>query len=214
MSEITRASLPGASERFIRGILPDNPIYRQLLGMCPTLAVSNSMQGAVTMAGATAFVLIMSNLVTSALRKVITPHLRIPVYTVTIAAFVTIADRSLQAFLPEMSLKLGPYIPLIIVNCIIIGRAEVCASQQGIVIALGDAFGQAIGFLLGLSSLAIVRELLGSGELFGRTILPATMWDPWIIMILPPGAFITLGVWLGVVNWLQERRARGSRKEA
>lgn len=206
-------SLPGPGERFLRGILPDNPTYRQMLGMCPTLAVSNSMQGAVTMAGATAFVLIMSNLVISLLRNLIVPHLRIPIYTVTIAAFVTIADRALQAFLPEMSMKLGPYIPLIIVNCIIIGRAEVCAALQGPWTSLMDAFGQSIGFLLGLSSLGIIREILGSGALFGHQILPASAWDPWIIMILPPGAFITLGAWMGVMNWLQARQTR-ARKEA
>jgi electron transport complex protein RnfE len=204
MSE-TATQLPGGGERFIRGILPENPVLRQLLGMCPTLAVTNTAAGAVTMAGATTFVLIMSNLIVAALRKVLQPHLRILVYTLTIAAFVTIADRFLKAFLPAMSDELGPYVPLIIVNCMIISRAEICASKQKVGVALMDAVGVGLGFLLALAAMGVIRELLGAGTVFGLQIMPG-FWENWAIMILPPGAFLTLGVIIGIVNWLGDRK--------
>jgi electron transport complex protein RnfE len=131
---------PTAAERFVRGILPENPVYRQMLALCPTLAVTGGMKPAVTMAMATGFVLICANLIVSMLRHVLQPHLRILVYTLTIATFVTIADRMLQAFLPDMSKVLGPYVPLIIVNCMIIARCEICASKQGLGVAgIADA---------------------------------------------------------------------------
>jgi electron transport complex protein RnfE len=189
----------------IRGILPENAVFRQLLGMCPTLAVTNTMAGALTMGLATTFVLVSSNLVVSLLRRLLQPHLRILVYTLTIASFVTMADRFLAAYFPEMSLRLGPYIPLIIVNCIIISRAEICASRQGLVTSLCDGLGQGGGFVLGLLSLAVVRELLGAGTLFGARILPEA-WPNWVIMVLPPGAFLTLGALIALVNWMTDRR--------
>ncbi len=196
--------LPSAGERFRRGVLPENPVFRQLLGMCPVLAVTNSMAGALTMGLATTFVLVSSNVVVSLLRRQLQPHLRILVYTLTIASFVTIADRFLAAFLPEMSLLLGPYVPLIIVNCLIISRAEACASKQALGSALGDAFGQGAGFMLGLLCLGFIRELLGSGSLFGVRVLPDA-WPDWLIMVLPPGAFLTLGMLIAVVNWWDAR---------
>ena len=155
------ADQPTASERFIQGILPENPVYRQLLGLCPTLAVTNGMKAALTMAAATAFVLICANIVTSLIRNLLKPHLRIVIFTLTIATFVTIADRFLAAYLYQMSKTLGPYIPLIIVNCLIICRCEVCASRQSVFVAASDAVGQALGFGLALSSIAAVREILG-----------------------------------------------------
>jgi len=191
---------PTPLERFIRGILPENPTYRQVLGMCPTLAVTNGMQEAVTMAGAVAFVLICANAVTSLIRGLLKPHLRILVFTLTIAAFVTIADRFLAAFLPDMSKALGPYVPLIIVNCIIIARCEVCASKQSLGPAVGDALGQSVGFLLGLASIATVREVLGSGTWFRMELMSESAWPRWGIMLLPPGAFLTLGLLMGGVN--------------
>ncbi len=200
---------PTSAERFISGILPENPIFRQLLGMCPVLAVTNSMKGAMTMAAATAFVLIMASLIVSLIRGLLKPHLRILVFTVTIAAFVTIADRFLAAYMWEMSKQLGPYIPLIIVNCIIIGRCEVCASKQGPFVAVSDGLGQSLGFALGLASLATVREVLGTGTWFEIPVLPAA-WPDWVVMILPPGAFLTLGTLLGVVNWWGSRRSAKS----
>jgi len=198
---------PTAMERFINGVLPENPVYRQLLGMCPILAVTGSMATAMTMAGATAFVLIMANLIVSIIRGLLKPHLRILVFTLTIATFVTIADRALQAFLYDLSKELGPYIPLIIVNCLIISRCEICASKQGPHIALMDAFGMSLGFALALASLATVREVLGNGTWFGLTVMP-DWWTNWGIMVLPPGAFLGLGLLLGLVEWMQMVRAK------
>jgi electron transport complex protein RnfE len=200
------ADQPTALERFINGILPENPVYRQLLGLCPTLAVTNGLKQAITMACSVLFVLLCANVVTSLIRNLLKPHLRILVFTLTIAVFVTIADRFLAAYFFKMSKTLGPYIPLIIVNCIIIARCEVCASKQSVFIAASDALGQSIGYGLALISIATVRELLGTGGLFGIPILPAS-WPAWVIMVLPPGAFITLGLMLGLVNWIDIRRS-------
>lgn len=205
--------LPTPAERFIRGILPENPVLRQVLGVCPTLAVTNTMEGAMTMAGAVLFVLTCANVLVSLLRPLLKPHLRILVFTLTIATFVTIADRFLAAYMYDMSKQLGPYIPLIIVNCIIIARCEVCGSKQSLPAAFLDAVGQSLGFALALGAIATVREVLGFGTWFGRwlgiRLLPATLsdrvWAPWTVMILPPGAFLTLALLLGAVNWAGAR---------
>ncbi len=197
---------PTAAERFLNGILPENPVYRQLLGMCPTLAVTNGMKPAITMAGATAFVLIMSNIIVSLIRGLLKPHLRILVFTLTIATFVTIADRFLAAYMYDMSKQLGPYVPLIIVNCLIISRAEICASKQSLGTAVADAVGMSLGFALALASIATVREILGSGTWFGINVL-GTGWPAWGIMVLPPGAFLTLGLLLGGAEWFGKRRS-------
>lgn len=196
-------------ERFVRGIIPENPVYRQLLGLCPTLAVTNNMKAALTMSGAVLFVLVGANLVVSLIRGLLKPHLRILVFTLTIATFVTIADRFLAAFVYDMSKELGPYVPLIIVNCIIICRCEVCASRQAVPAAVADAVGQSLGFTLALSSIATVREILGAGTWLGLRVLP-TGWDNWVIMVLPAGAFLTMGVLLGLANHLAERGAKQS----
>ncbi len=190
---------PTSMERFTNGILPENPVFRQLLGLCPTLAVTNNLKSAVTMAGAVAFVLLGANIITSLIRNLLKPHLRIVIYTLTIATFVTLVDRFLAAYMYNMSKALGPYIPLIIVNCIIICRCEVCASKQSVFTAASDAIGQSIGFAIALVSIASVRELLGSGKLFDYQILSSS-WPNWVIMVLPPGAFITLGLLLGLIN--------------
>ena len=201
------ADQPTAIERFIQGILPENPVYRQLLGLCPTLAVTNGLKAAITMSAAVAFVLFCANVVTSLMRNLLKPHLRIVIFTLTIATFVTIADRVLAAYLYQMSRVLGPYIPLIIVNCIIICRCEVCASKQGVFVAGADALGQSIGFCLALCSIAAVREILGTGMLFDIRLLPAA-WSDWVIMVLPPGAFLTFGLLLGLVNWYSDRQSQ------
>lgn len=199
------ADQPTALERFVQGILPENPVYRQLLGLCPTLAVTNGMKPALTMAVSVAFVLVCANVVISLIRNLLKPHLRIVVFTLTIATFVTVADRVLAAYMFQMSKTLGPYIPLIIVNCLIICRCEVCASKQNMITAAADGLGQAIGFGLALASIAAVREILGTGMLMGFSILPAC-WPDWVIMVLPPGAFITLGLLLGLVNYIDFKR--------
>jgi len=199
------ANQPTALERFVQGILPENPVYRQLLGLCPTLAVTNGMKPALTMAVSVAFVLVCANVVISLIRNLLKPHLRIVVFTLTIATFVTVADRVLAAYMFQMSKTLGPYIPLIIVNCLIICRCEVCASKQNVITAAADGLGQAIGFGLALASIAAVREILGTGMLMGFRVLPAG-WPDWVVMVLPPGAFITLGLLLGLVNYIDFKR--------
>lgn len=204
------ADQPTPLERFINGILPENPVYRQVLGMCPTLAVTNSLKGAMTMAGAVLFVLFCANVIISLIRDLLKPHLRIVVFTLTIATFVTIVDRFLAAYMYQMSKNLGPYIPLIIVNCIIICRCEVCASKQPVFTAAADALGQSAGYAVALASIASVREIMGTGMLFGVRVLPAA-WPDWIIMVLPPGAFLTLGLLMGLVNHLSSMR-RGMEK--
>lgn len=196
---------PTAFERFAQGILPENPVYRQLLGLCPVLAVTNNVQGAMTMAGAVFFVLLCANVIISLIRDLLKPHLRIVIFTLTIATFVTIVDRFLAAYMYQMSKNLGPYIPLIIVNCIIICRCEVCASKQSVFTAASDAAGQSLGFALALASIASVREILGTGMFFGSRVLPE-MWPDWVIMVLPPGAFLTFGLLLGAVNWVAARK--------
>ncbi len=207
------ADKPSAAERFVQGILPENPVYRQLLGLCSTLAVTNGLKPALTMAGAVGFVLLSANVIISLIRNLLKPHLRIVVFTLIIAAFVTMVDRFLAAYMYTMSKALGPYIPLIIVNCIIICRCEVCASRQSVVTASADAVGQTIGFGLALVSIALVRELLGTGALAGVRVLPAD-WPAWVIMVLPPGAFLTFGLLLGLANWIaavrsSDRQGRG-----
>lgn len=197
-------SLPDARARFVRGWFVENPTYVQLLGMCPTLAVTNTLPAAVTMAVATGVVLLCSNIITSLIRRQLQPHLRILIYTLTIATFVTIVDRLLAAFAPAMSRQLGPYVPLIIVNCIIISRAEACASRQSVWTAVADAVGQSGGFLLGLSSLGIIRELLGSGSLWGVKVLPEK-FPTMLIFVLPAGAFLTLGILSGILNAIKMR---------
>jgi len=197
---------PTAIERLISGIIPENPVYRQLLGMCPTLAVTAAMKPAMTMVAATAFVLICANLITSLIRQLLKPHLRIVVFTLTIATFVTVADRFLAAYAYPMSKELGPYVPLIIVNCMIISRCEVCASKQGVGVALADAFGVSLGFMLALASVATVREILGMGSWFGLTVLPDG-FPRWGLMVMPPGAFLTLGLLLALVTWFAHRRS-------
>ncbi len=205
------ADQPTPMERFIQGILPENPVYRQLLGLCPTLAVTNGMKAALTMSGAVLFVLFFANIITSAIRNLLKPHLRIVIFVLTIATFVTIADRFLAAYMYQMSKQLGPYIPLIIVNCLIICRCEVCASKQSVTTAAADAVGQSIGFALALSSIAAVREILGTGRFFDVTVLPAA-WPDWVIMVLPPGAFLTFGLLLGAINWYGDHKAQQQEK--
>jgi electron transport complex protein RnfE len=204
--------LPTPFERFIQGILPENPVYRQLLGLCPTLAVTSGLKPALTMAVAVGVVLLSANIIISLIRNLLKPHLRIVVFTLTIATFVTIVDRLLAAYLYQMSKTLGPYIPLIIVNCIIICRCEVCASRQPVAAAAADAVGQAIGFGLALTSIAAIREILGTGMLAGFQVLPSA-WPQWVIMVLPPGAFLTFGLLLALVNWIDSVRSKKTELE-
>lgn len=194
------------SKTFVTGLWQENPVLRLLLGMCPTLAVTAAVKPALTMGCSVIFVLVCSNLVVSLMRNPLKPHLRILMFTLTIAAFVTIADLFLKAYVPDMSESLGPYIPLIIVNCIIICRAEACASQNGVAVSIIDALGMGAGFTITLSVLACVRELLGTGTIAGKAVMPEA-FVPWAALGLPVGAFVTLGLMLGLVNLITKKRA-------
>jgi Na+-translocating ferredoxin:NAD+ oxidoreductase subunit E len=191
---------------FSAGLWKENPVFRLLLGMCPTLAVTAAMKPALTMGCCVIFVLVCSNLVVSLMRDLLKPHVRILMFTLTIATFVTIADLLLKAFQPEMSAALGPYVPLIIVNCLIICRAEACASKNGLVVSLVDALGMGLGFTLTLCVLAGIREVLSTGNLFEVRVMP-NAFVPWAAMSMPVGAFITLGLLLGLVNIISRKEA-------
>ena len=195
-----------ASDALFSGFWKQNPILRLLLGMCPTLAVTTSVGAALTMGGSVIFVLVCSNIIVSLMRNLMKPHLRILMYTLTIATFVTIADLILKAFLPEMSENLGPFIPLIIVNCVIIGRAEACASKNNLFISFLDAIGMGLGFTITLAVLAAIREVLATGQILGCDILNNFQWfTPMVAMILPVGAFVTLGLMIGLVNVISNK---------
>jgi electron transport complex protein RnfE len=194
------------SRTFITGLWKENPVFRLLLGMCPTLAVTAAVKPALTMGCSVIFVLVCSNIAVSLMRKLLKPHLRILMFTLAIATFVTIADLFLKAFLPEMSERLGPYVPLIIVNCIIICRAEACASKNGLAVSLVDAIGMGLGFTMTLCVLASVREMLATGKIFELSVMPEA-FVPWAAMSMPVGAFITLGLMLGLVNTITKKKA-------
>jgi len=191
-------------QTLIAGLWRENPVFRLLLGMCPTLAVTAAVKPAFTMGCCVIFVLVCSNIIVSLMRNLLKPHLRILMFTLTIATFVTIADLFLKAFQPEMSEVLGPYVPLIIVNCIIICRAEACASKNGLIVSLMDAVGMGVGFTLTLCVLAGVRELLSTGKIFELQLTP-DWFVPWAAMGMPVGAFISLGLMLGLVNTISEK---------
>ena len=193
-------------ETLLAGLWRENPVFRLLLGMCPTLAVTAAVKPALTMGLSVIFVLVCSNIVVSLMRNLLKPHLRILMFTLTIATFVTIADLFLKAFQPVMSETLGPYVPLIIVNCIIICRAEACASKNGLVVSIIDAVGMGVGFTLTLCVLAGIRELLSTGMIFEAKVMPE-WFVPWAAMGMPVGAFITLGLMLGLVNLITKREA-------
>ncbi|MHC4783892.1 MAG: electron transport complex subunit RsxE [Planctomycetota bacterium] len=203
MSDSKKRSLV---KTFTAGLWDNNPVLRLLLGMCPTLAVTAAVKPALTMGLSVIFVLLFSNIVVSSLRHLLKPHLRILMFTLTIATAVTIADLYLKAFMPEMSASLGPFIPLIIVNCIIIGRAEACASKNGLVISIIDALGMGAGFTLTLCFLAGIREVLATGKIFEVAVMPSS-FTPWAAMGMPVGAFITLGLMLAAVNIISKKTA-------
>ena len=197
------------TQTLIAGLWRENPVFRLLLGMCPTLAVTAAVKPALTMGLSVIFVLLCSNIVVSLMRNFLKPHLRILMFTLTIATFVTIADLFLKAFQPRMSEILGPYVPLIIVNCIIICRAEACASKNGLIVSIIDALGMGVGFTLTLCVLAGIREVLSTGAIWEIRILPAG-FVPWTAMSMPVGAFITLGLLLALVNVVSKKQAMSS----
>ena len=188
------------------GLWTEIPVLRLILGMCPMLAVTTAVKPALTMGLSVLFVMICSNIMVSLMRNLLKPHLRILMFTLTIAVFVTIADLYLRAFYPQMSEALGPYVPLIIVNCIIIARAEACASKCGVLISTIDAVSMGIGFTIVLCILAAIRELLATGMIFDVMIMPKA-FVPWAAMRMPVGAFVTLGLMLGLVNFATGKKS-------
>jgi electron transport complex protein RnfE len=186
----------------LNGITKENPTFVLMLGMCPTLATTTSAINGLSMGLATMFVLICSNIVISLIKNLTPDMVRIPVFIVVIASFVTLLQMVMQAYLPDIYASLGLFIPLIVVNCIILGRAEAFAAKNGPVESLMDGVGIGLGFTIGLTLLGICREILGAGSVFGITLLPETYNI--LLFVLPPGAFITLGFLVAIVNKLKK----------
>ncbi len=194
-----------STDEFIKGLWRENPVFVQVLGMCPTLAVSNTAMNALAMGLATTFVLAMSNVLVSSLRNFIPKQVRIASYILIIATFVTMTDYMIQAISVDLHKSLGAFISLIVVNCVILGRAEAFASKNSIGMSVLDGLGMGIGFTFALFCLGAVRELLGNGSFFGMAFLPDNFQE-WIVMILPAGGFFTLAIWLLLFNAIKEKR--------
>ena len=189
----------------LNGIIKENPIFVLLLGMCPTLATTSSAINGMSMGLATTFVLISSNAVISLLKNVIPDMVRIPAFIVVIATFVTIIEMMMNAYVPALAESLGIFIPLIVVNCIVLGRAESFASKNGVVSSIFDGVGIGLGFTLALTLLGASRELLGTGKIFSQTIYPEQYGS--LLFVLAPGAFIVLGFLIAIFNKLQHKKA-------
>ncbi|BDB00302.1 electron transport complex subunit E [Clostridium botulinum] len=194
-------------ERLKNGIIDENVTFVQVLAMCPTLAVTSSAQNGIGMGLASTVVLMGSNLVISLLRKAIPDKIRIPSFIVVIAGFVTLLQFLMQGFVPALYQSLGIFIPLIVVNCVILGRAEAYASKNGPVASIFDGLGQGLGFTISLTVIGMIRELLGAGQLFGHQIMPSS-FQPALIMILAPGAFFTLGILMAIINNRKLKKAK------
>ena len=204
-----RPSLRGV---FVNGILNENPTFRLVLGTCPTIAVTTSVMNGLGMGLAATFVLIGSNVVISALRKVIPDKVRIPCFVLVICTFVTIVQMLLQAFVPSLYASLGLFIPLIVVNCIILARAEAFASKNGVVASAVDGLGMGLGFTLAMVLMGSIRELIGSGTIFGAAVFGAS-FEPMLLFVLAPGGFIAYGLLLGIINAVSAKIAARKEKE-
>ena len=198
MEETTMSNL----KILMNGIITENPTFVLLLGMCPTLGTTSSAMNGMSMGLATMFVLICSNMVISALKNVIPDMVRIPGYIIVIATFVTVVQMCMEAFIPALYASLGLFIPLIVVNCIVLGRAEAFAAKNGVVASAFDGIGIGLGFTIALTLLGAIRELLGTGKLFNLTIMPEQFGS--LIFVLAPGAFIALGFLIAIVNKLRK----------
>jgi Na+-translocating ferredoxin:NAD+ oxidoreductase subunit E len=198
---------PMTLETFTQGLWKDNPVFVMMLGLCPTLAVTNSAVNALAMGLATTFVLICSGLLVSLLRKVIPKQVRIASYIIIIATFVTMADYGIKAISLDLYKALGAFIQLIVVNCIILGRAEAYASKETPIKAMVNGAGMGFGFTLALLCLGVVREILGSGTLFGVQVM-SDRFQTWSVFVLPPGGFFVLAGWLMLFSWLRERKLK------
>lgn len=205
MSEQPKA--PTDMNVFLNGLWRENPVFVTVLGMCPTLAVTNTVMNCIAMGLAATFVLVCSSALISMLRNFIPKEVRIATYIVIIATFVTVVDYLIQAISLELYASLGAFIQLIVVNCIILGRAEAFASKNSVRKSIWDALGMGLGFTFALLCLGVVRELLGNGSLCGYPVFGSS-FEPWSIFILPPGGFFVLGSWLLFFSWLRQRSAR------
>ena len=199
-------------DEFVKGIWKENPVFIAVLGLCPALAVTNTAINSLTMALSTLFVLVSSSLLVSTFRKVIPKEVRITTFVIIIATFVTVADFTLQAFLPKIHKDLGAFIALIVVNCLILGRQEAFASKNTIRLAVADALGMGLGFGFALFCLGVIREILGNGSLFDFPLFGPN-YEPWVIMILPPGGFLSLGFLLLFFNCLKAYRLNAREKK-
>ncbi len=195
-----------AMKEFTKGFIKENPVFILVLGMCPTLAVTSSVKDALGMGISSTFVLLCSNIIVSLIKGIVPTKIRIPMFIVVIATFVTIVDMAMAAFMPPLHKSLGLFIPLIVVNCIILGRAEAFASKNNVFMSIMDALGMGLGFTFALVVLGAIREILGAGKFLGIPVLPQAYQDnPMLVAILAPGAFITLGFILAVINLLNKR---------
>jgi electron transport complex protein RnfE len=192
-------------DTFMRGLWEENPVFVMLLGLCPVLAVTNSTMNAIAMGLATLFVLVASSTLVSLLRKMIPKQVRIATYIIIIATFVTIVDYVIQAISLDLYNALGAFIQLIVANCVILGRAEAYASKQKVSASIVNAIGMGTGFTIALLCLGTVRELLGAGTILGYQIFSSN-FEPWVVMILPPGGFFVLGAWLLLFEYLKQRK--------
>lgn len=195
-------------ERLYNGIVKENPTFVLMLGMCPTLAVTTSAINGAGMGLTTTVILVLSNMMISALRKVIPDRVRIPAYIVIVATFVTVVQFLLQAYIPTLNDALGIYIPLIVVNCIILGRAESYASKNGVILSMFDGIGMGLGFTVGLTLIGIFRELLGNGTIFNCSVMPS-VYEPITIFVLAPGAFFVLAFLVAVQNRVRNKKVKG-----
>lgn len=199
-------------KEFSKGISVENPTFGLVLGLCPTLAVSTSLSNAIGMGAAATFVLIGSNSIISSLRNFIPDRIRLPAFIVIIATFVTICELMMKAYLPALDVALGIFVPLIVVNCIIMARAEAFASKNTVSASFFDGLGMGAGFTLGLSSVALVREIVGAGSLWGFKLFPG--WEPVTVMVLAPGALLTLGLLIGLTNLIRKKRGKEMLKKS
>lgn len=202
----------GLGTEFSKGLWDQNPVFKQVLGMCPVLAVTVSAENGIAMALATTFVLFFSSVIISSIKKVIPNQVRIASFIVVIATFVTIVDYVMKAQFPDLSKALGPFIPLIVVNCLILGRQEAFSSKNSVFRSALDALGMGMGFLIALFILGSIRELIGSRTILGFQIMPEA-FEPWLVMILPAGAFLTLGLLFGMFNAFSEHKKKADQEK-
>ncbi len=206
------APLPNQEETitldtFTRGLWKENPVFVMLLGLCPVLAVTNTTMNAIAMGLATLFVLVASSTLVSLLRKLIPKQVRIASYIIIIATFVTMVDYLIQSISLDLYNALGAFIQLIVVNCVILGRAEAYASKQKVSTAIINALGMGVGFTIALLCLGVTRELLGAGTILGFQVFSVD-FEPWIVMLLPPGGFFVLGAWLLLFEYIKQRKEK------